>query len=262
MLLSLLTSEALALSCIFGVYDLNVDDGSVVPPGAVFVASHTYSEPDAEVIGLHLLDAQGQEVPSDVEWSPFVVRLVPQAELAPGQYRITANDGGYYLAGERGFTVMATEPIDAPPMEAPSGLSLEWEREEDPDWGLTNGIDVRFDGVAAASHYEMEVASNQDFTDAAMAVTTGEWAFLGLTLCGSTVDGWDQSGQSYVRVRAVAIDGEVSAWSPFEVTDNSPPGAKPLINAWGCSVAGGTPLSGAALLALSLGLMALRRRDA
>ncbi|MEM6928416.1 MAG: hypothetical protein AAF602_15890 [Myxococcota bacterium] len=247
----LFTSEALALSCIWGIYDISIWDAQSVPPDVVIVASHTYGELETEPV-IQVVDAAGEEVSVDVRWEPFVIEVTPREPLPPGTYTMIGQepeDLGDFV--DLSFTV--EDLPEGPELAAPSIRRARRETSRN-EWGTSRGIDLTWSAVEEASIYEVELARDADFADAGRAVATGEGRFLGDGLCGSTVPDYDHDVEHFVRVRAVDVDGDASAWSAVERV--RPGGFSPI--AVGCATRSGAPL-GSLTLALA-GVIGLRRR--
>jgi len=253
MLFWLLSNEAMALSCAWGIVDFNFEEGEVLPPDAILVGAHTYSEPDGVGLGPTILDEAEMPVPATVQWDPFVVTVVPTEPLQPGRYRLVEEGG--FLFGEDGAAFQVADGLIVEPLDIPADLDVRRRTERSGEWGTTRGLDVSFTEVEGASHYEIELARVDVYANPSRAVTTWTSVFVGDGLCGATIEDYDHGVDSYVRVRAVGIDGTTSGWTtPAEVG----PGALSRVVP-SCSVAAGSPASALSLAAL-LGLLAVRRR--
>ncbi|MBX2796989.1 MAG: hypothetical protein KTR31_04960 [Myxococcales bacterium] len=250
MLLGWMVSEAMALSCLWGVHDFNLDrlDGMQVPANVVIVGSHTYGDSEAVETSFRLFDEADNEVSITVEWQDYSLRITPDADLEPGDYRLIEENSYWTDEYGRQFTVSALddEPaeLDAPVVNARRRV------ERDLTWGDSHGVDVRYDLVPWAAAYEIELSDSSDFTTSSLAVTTWDQAFLGDVLCGPNIADYEHGRTNWVRVRAIGWDGSASAWS-------EPAFAEAAF--LGCSVQPGAPVGGAALV-LMLALASARRR--
>lgn len=250
MLVWMLGGEALALSCLWGIADFNFEPGDVLPPDAVLVASHTFGSPAAEGLELALLDETGGDVAATIEWAPFVVTITPDEPLAAGEYVVYDGSYGY----ETRFTFQVAELASAEPLLAPEAFRAKRKIYRDLTWGNDKGLALSWNEVDGASHYEIQVAQNEAFDGATVAVSTWTEPFVGNGVCGDTIANYDHRADNYVRVRAVGIDGDVSAWTEPESV-----GPNAIVNAFsGCSVVDSR--AAALPLLLVLGLLSARRQ--
>lgn len=242
--------QAYALDCLWGAYDFNVTLADDVPTDVQIVANTTYSgEPENTGYPFELVHDDGTLQPVDVHWGGYFLRITPTADLKAGGWMLT---GGLYY--DYAVTFSVGSPT-APSLDAPTGLDAERTRSTS-DWGEERGITLTFDEVTGASHYEIEMASDDGFTDAVATISPYRNVFLGDGLCGSTIDDYQHDVTKVVRVRAVDLSGNTSAFSdPIEVQ----PGLLDRL-APGCSTTAGVPWS-ASLLGLLVGVVGWRRRQ-
>lgn len=243
-----MVTQAFALDCAIGVYTFSLDRGDVVPPSFVLGGAHGYADP-TDRLDLVLRDGAGSQVPLDVDLGPYFVRVSPVEPLAPGAYELLLDTDGYIA--ESGATFTVSDELAQTPLATPEIIDARRVLRPDPDWGDTRGIDLTFEPVDGVGFYEIEVDDNEAFSSPSLAITTFEDTFVGEGPCGATLDGYQHDVTNWVRVRAVAVDGTASAWSPTE----SVPAGGPFDVA--CASAP-TP-EGALALGL-LALLGLRRR--
>jgi hypothetical protein len=239
MLITLIAQPALALSCIFGVHEVNIVDGQEVPPSASIFLRHTYEA--GTDLGIALVDAEGENVPVTVEVDRHHGWLTPVEPLAPGAYTLVSDDEEVFIALPS-FTVVDT-PDDTPP--ATPAITLAERQRDVSEWGTSAGIHVELAPVADASHYEVEIATSSDFSDALRVVTTWPSAFIGRGLCSDSAPDYDHGERYIVRARAIDVAGNASDWSH---------GGGPVT---GCSSTG---LAGSGLLVGLAALLGLARR--
>lgn len=250
-----MSAEALALDCAYGVYDLSLNGVDEVPPDVLILGTHSFGEPDG-TLDVRIVDATDQVVPATVELLPYVLRVTPDDELAMGDYTLEVDQLQYTEPAGWPFTV-GQDPGEVMALDAPTGLVATRESSRDPDWGDSTGIELQFDRIEGASAYEIEVSTTEDFGAPSLAISTHASAWVGDGLCGQNLSDYEHDVPNWVRVRGVAHDGTVTAWSDtVEVPRGRPPGA---LFSGGCSaVPGGGGLSA---LGLAMGLLAGRRRS-
>lgn len=235
-MLSLFTQSALALSCIWGVHDANIDEGSIVPSDAVLLLAHTY-EPGTE-LDVVLTGPEGQ-VPYSIQVEHNWARLTPDELLAPGTYTL---DGAEEMIG---FSFEVTDAIDDEPPGTPSIVSARREHENN-EWGKIRGVDLEIEGANEADlWYEYQIATDDTFSDAWTHLAPQN-VFLGRGLCQSTFPGYDAKTRYHVRTRAIDASGNPSEWSDVEQVGLG----------LGCSSTAG---AGSVMLGV-FGLLGLRRR--
>jgi len=252
MLPAIFANEALALSCLTGVYDLNIRHDETVPPDVVLIGGHSYLGGRPR---LRLVDRDDVDLPVTVEWSAHAVRLTPTVELPHGRVRLIEDDGMGYGVTRLGFNVsgspeaLALQPPDIREVER---VTLEHGGDEP-----ARGVNLRLGRAPSASTHEIALASDETFADAAIAWSTASSPWVGDGGCGPNIEGYDHDAEMWVRVRSVGIDGTVSAWSesvevPPEAAPESPEPAPT-----GCAMRPGAPV-GAGLVVV--GLLGFRRR--
>lgn len=235
-----LSSPAHALSCLWGVMDVNVQENDVVPTDLQVLIRHTYDAgAELEVV---LLDAAGDEVPSTVEVFDRYATLVPDEPLTPGAAYSIVDRGveGYadipFTAGEGPSTGTPAVPV-----------ILDVQRERDrSEWGTTEGLQVELQPPSAGVYTELQLSLDADFTAPLTSIAAYEHVHLGHGLCGSSIPDYDHGERYHVRARSIDQAGNLSDWTTF---GSSPVG--------GCSTTGSGALGGLFVLPL---LAIFRRR--
>ncbi len=235
------SSNAFALSCLWGIGDVNVSPDVEAPQNTRLFVSHTYAA-DAE-LNLVLEDVEGERVETTLERGHNYAYITPTADLPPGDYLLRDLDELGYFQGE--FTIGDT--VDETPPAAPTIVSAQRESSVT-EWGDSEGLQVDLEPVDGASHYEFEVSTTADFADAFRVGRRYEGIFIGRGLCDVTFPDYDASKRYYVRARSVDAAGNTSDWTATDGTVR------------GCSQLGAAPFAWGA--PLSLLLLGLRRRNA
>lgn len=236
----LLASNAFALSCLWGAYDLSIQDGDVVPTNVELRFAHTFRDDYTryeDEFDVAVYDADGEPVPSQVVLERNQGRLVFDAPLTPGQYTLDST----YL-NSVAFEVGDFEDLDAP--VAPQVIEARYDSAIS-EWGREAGVQIEVTGET--NRFEYQIAETPDF-DGAVTAYGNEYAYLGRGLCNASYEEYRKGRRYFVRVRAVDQADNVSDW--VEVT--------PQRSLLGCSTTGGATGFGALLLGLLP--LALRRR--
>jgi hypothetical protein len=227
MLLALLTlvTGAHALDCAAGVYDANVRD-AVVPQNVQIVAPYAY---DVQPDGVWLEDADGEVVATTVEVADQFLTVLPADPLLhPGDYTLRSE----WM--EARFTVEQGEDL-----EAPSSPWFEVSRHKDrSEWGTEEGLWLTMGpSLKRGEHFEIEVSTDEDFTQAHTVVALHSEILVGRGLCDATFDDYDRKTDYFVRVRRVDAAGNASSWGREDEGGFMECGM-------GCNAAGGLGLSG------------------
>jgi len=202
-----LSSNAYALSCIWGVYGANVGESDQVPVNVQFLVQHTFDE--TADLELELRDEADRPVPVTVQMRYGNALIVPDAELEPGSsYTLVSTGDDGWTSGM--FTTGTDADTTAP--DAPDLIELR--RSYDiTQWGDVKGIEATVTEVPDASYYEFELSTEPDFADAARVASVEATAMLGVGLCLSSFPDYKRSERYHVRARAVDLAGNPSPWS-------------------------------------------------
>ncbi len=229
-----LAPNALALSCMWGVHDANVRDLAVPPNVEIAVA---YTGGSADEVELELLDASGAPVAFTATSDFSHAVMVPEQPLPAGAYDVIGADYGL------SFTVEGVDDTTAP---ADPSFLVERERSTS-EWGTEKLLLLELEGAMPGEHYEIEIATDDAFSDAQRVLGMYDSAMVGQSLCDTNVADYDHDTDYFVRVRTVDLAGNRSGWVEQE----------PAPRGLGCDALGGAA-AGVWLLGL-IGVAGRRR---
>jgi len=231
-MITLLISQAFALSCADGVHSIDLTHD--FPPNGVLVYSVVGSTPDEPVV----YDADGLVVPTTLTDHGEYHTVTPDQPMPAGDYVLQ-------LEGERDFTVAGVDDIDPP---APPGLySIEVVTTET-EWGTDKLRRFSHIPLAPDEHLEIELSESGDFeSDAVRVISFQEEPALGVSACARIPSSYIHNISYAIRARIVDSAGNSSDWEEPTEDDSGHVG---------CSTSN-TPAIG--LLAL-FALLGLRRR--
>ncbi|MEZ4317714.1 MAG: hypothetical protein R3F61_09420 [Myxococcota bacterium] len=202
------SSDAFALSCLWGVVGTSLDTSPEIPTNPVVLVEHTF-DATAEV-SVELRDATGAAMPVRIEKGHQFATLAPESPLEPGATYTLVSTGESEGFVDSTFTVGGgpdTEPPDAPTLDAATRMSNR------SMWGDTAGIRVILGESWGAAWYEYEISTSPDFTDAHRFASTQTEVVLGTQLCDQSFPDYARSERYHVRARAVDAAGNASDWA-------------------------------------------------
>jgi hypothetical protein len=257
----LLASDALACSCLSGLFEVRpVDGATAVPTDAAPLVIFTAAPGE-----VWLLDAvTGAEVPITVEPTDegegTVLRLVPHAALEPQHTYVIDGLSAYGLASfPATFTTGDGPDLEAPPAITLTGVDGGFYGNND-DCGDSLYLRPQVSGAPPDAFYEAEVAHREDFSDAA-TVRRSDAAHLelGWGLCSTTVTDLAQGDEVWVRARATDLSGNQGPWSDVVHLESISDSDRRATAGCGCA-SRSTGAAGSLLLALAAAGLALRGR--